>query len=487
MKAVMNCVLHLVKEAGNDLAANSILNSFHDFCLVNPKRPKTALKLIKKFPTQWLSFIVPTLISGAAVQMSLFFEEAINFTKNENLETRKQAIFSLGKINYRKDFTHMNKVFIQLKQLAYEETDDQLLACIVKSVFSLYINDNLFTDKAIALIKYILPKGKQCVINVAAELFSFQSDRLTEKLVNILIPYLMQMGAINSIDAGISNLMEQGDTKKNIELLEFLLLAYPNDLLVQQLDSVIYQIKNKGIINTMLTRWFLKGDAILCESIEFIVNRIREADIVCDVSPSELANCEMQDLIFIAEKSVGYLFYDKITPVRIIISLIRHANEETANKLGSLLFELLLLNFPISLSEYLTQQAKLKTGLAQKVIESILNKFNNYSESLMSIGTIKALHPSQAQEEASYRRQARIILNGIKEAHKKSPLLSSITKLTLLYGRKFISYSSSLNGQSNRTEIPLHNIRGTTEIPQLAHIDPFGLDYKLRVLRAREK
>jgi hypothetical protein len=46
---VMECVLNLVNEAGQDMAAGMLLPPFIDFCAANVSRPKDALALVEKF------------------------------------------------------------------------------------------------------------------------------------------------------------------------------------------------------------------------------------------------------------------------------------------------------------------------------------------------------------------------------------------------------------------------------------------------------
>ena len=73
-----------------------------------------------------------------------------------------------------------------------------------------------------------------------------------------------------------------------------------------------------------------------------------------------------------------------------------------------------------------------------------------------------------------------------KEAEKKSVILSLVSKSVLLYGRKSINYVYGSDGKSNRMEIPLHSHGTEMEIPQLENIDPFGLEYMIRIFRAEQ-
>jgi hypothetical protein len=72
----------------------------------------------------------------------------------------------------------------------------------------------------------------------------------------------------------------------------------------------------------------------------------------------------------------------------------------------------------------------------------------------------------------------------MKDAQKDSVFLSLVSTSVLLYGRKSVDYVYNADGQSNRMEFPLHAHSTEMEIPRNTNIDPFGLDYTLRVFRA---
>ncbi len=119
---VMECVAHIAKEAGQDLMANSIFTPFVDFCVAGPLRPEQGLEIIKGSPAQFMDFIVSIIVAGTRIEVARYFHEAIALTTHADIEIRKRAIFSLGRIQYTGQQELTKKALKQLKRLIDAET-----------------------------------------------------------------------------------------------------------------------------------------------------------------------------------------------------------------------------------------------------------------------------------------------------------------------------------------------------------------------------
>ena len=71
----------------------------------------------------------------------------------------------------------------------------------------------------------------------------------------------------------------------------------------------------------------------------------------------------------------------------------------------------------------------------------------------------------------------------LKAAEAQSVFLKMFSKSILLYGRKSISYVNGAEGKSQRMEIPLQCHGTEIEFPRMQYLDPFGMDYGLRILK----
>ena len=376
---------------------------------------------------------------------------------------------------------------------ATKETDDQLLGNLIRSAFSLYQQDKSLEERVINLINRALPSDGESALHAASELFGTNFNELPEALLDVLLNHLRSVrpqnkGTLNNIDYGLVNLIKLEDPTKGIEFLEALLRANPNDVQMDIFDSVILELyKNSTLLNKLLTRWFLRGDRVFCEGIHAIVNKIHDHDMLLKIDPSELVSVDMVHIVFLARKAIGYLFFKPVSAASVVVSLMHHTNDdETLQQLDTLIFDPLLLNFPGKVRDFLIQQAKSESGKAKTTIEAALKRFEEYIDDFKSTGTIPELHPSQAQRDAYRRHFSRLMQESFKEAEKKSVFASLFSKSVLLYGRKSINYVYGPDGKSNRMEIPLQSYGTQIEFPQYQTIDPFGLDYMLRIFRVEK-
>jgi len=493
VKPVMDCVLHLVREAGQDMAAGTLFDPFIDFCAAEPSRPKESLRQIEASIDQLADLLTPTVVAGARIDVRYYLNEAIRLTAHENIEIRKRAIFSLGRIQYPQGTNLCESALACLELSGTKETDDHLLGNLIKSAFSLYKHDKSQIERTIDLINSALSQGGDYALHAASELFGFDFNELPEALLDALLNHLRRVrpqnkGTLDNIDYGLIKLINREDPTKGIEFLEAVLLANPNDVSMGIFDSVIRGLyKNKKVFSKLLTKWFLRGDRILCEGIRAVVNKASDRNMLLQIDPSELVSMDLVHIVFLARKAIGYLFFNPVTAASVIISLMHHTNEdETLHQLGTLFFDPLLLNFPGKVKDYLIQQAESESGKAKTTIETALKTFDEYLDDLKSTGVIPELHPTQTQRDAHRRHFSRLMSESFKEAEKESVILSLVSKSVLLYGRKSINYVYGPDGKSNRMEIPLHSHGTEMEIPRFQNIDPFGLDYMLRIFRAEQ-
>lgn len=492
VRPVMECVLHLVNEAGQDMTAGTLFLPYIDFCSVDSLRAEESLSLILKNSTQWADLLTPTIVAGSKINIEHYLHEAIRCSHDEGIEIRKRAIFSLGRIEYSEDLNLVSKALDCLELAVIKETDDQLLGNLIASAFSLYKQDKSQTDQVVALIERALSAGNEYSLHTAAEIFGFSFNEVPGALLDILLNYLLQVNPKNQntlshITYGVTKLLEQDQPSKGIELLEKLLVS--KNLSLNNLNHLPHDLlKNQNnILNRLLTRWFLKGDKVLCESIFEVVSLAHDQNILLSVEPEELDVTNSEQAIFIARKVIGFLFSNPVTAASIIISLIEHNNNnEVTQQLSELLFDPLLINYPGKVNEYLKEQLNKNNGNVKLAIESAINKLDNYFNILDTVRNIPELYPSQLQRDAHYRLLSRQFSDSMKQGEEKSVLFSLFTRSVILYGNKSINYTRDPSGKTHRMEVPLQNHGTTIELPRLGNIDPYGLDYMLRVFRVKQ-
>ena len=490
---VMECVLQLVNEAGRDMAAGLLLPPFVDFCAVDESRPVEALALIEESIDKYVELLPPVIVAGARIDTEFYLRKSIQLSKHQNLKMRQAAIFSIGRIENLEGKKLIDEAVACLETSAQIETDDQLLGNVIQSAFNLYKLDRSQDIRVTAIIKTALSKGKDLALHIAAELISFDHSLVPDILLDVFVVELLRVnpenkGTLNKIDYGISQLLEHNTWDKGIEFLEKLLLKNSETLSLAELESTSHELfRNVDALSRLTTNWFLKGNPVLCDGIRTIAELAYEQDLRLVAVPSEFASTDPMQMIFLARKSIGYLFSKPITVASIVISLLEYAIDADIQKeLANLLFDPLLLNYPGQLKDYLTKKSDHSSEPVKENIKRSIRTLDQYFEHLKSMGSIPELHPSQAQREAYRRHFSRLMSESMENAKKDSVFLSLVSTSVILYGSTSIDYVYGVDGATNRMEIPLQSHSTTVEVPRTGNIDSFGLDYMLRVFRAEQ-
>jgi hypothetical protein len=486
---VMECVINLVKEAGQDMAAGTLLPPFTDFCASNASRPREAISLIERLPEKYFDLLPQVIIAGARLDVELYLDIAIRLAKSDDIELRRRAAFSLGRTENLKENSLIEKAILCLEGTVQEETDDRLLGDVIDSVFNLWKQSKTYLERITVIIDKALLQGGDYTLHAGARLFGFNKE-LPTSILDSLLTHLLRIkpentGSLEYIDFGLASLIEQGNPKY-LEFLENLLLSNPEKLSMSVFDSAMREFfKNQNnTLNRLMTRWFIKGDRVLCDGISEITDLAHESNIQLAIESSDFDYSQSNLVIFLARKAIGYLFSKPVTAASIVVSLMHYATGETMQILINLLFDFLLINYPGKIGEYLRKKIETETDEVKKSLETTIKLFDDYFEGIKSTGNIPELYPSQSQRDTYNRRFSKIMEQAMKDAQKDSVLLSLVSTSVLLYGRKSIDYVYTADGQSNRMEIPLQAHSTEIEFPRTTNIDPFGLDYTLRVFRA---
>ena len=305
--SVMRCVLQLYRGAGQDLAAGRIFKSYIDFCEKDPSRPREALAEIEASPDNFVDLLPATLIAGSRIDHPFYLAQAIRLCEDKNIELRRRAVFSLGKLNWPEGIAVSDAALAALEHSATAETDDQILAGIVKSAFAL-LQHKAQEPRVVALIATALAKGDEYTLHAASEVFGFHTGELTATLLDMLFVHLVRVkstnkGTLDNVDYGISDLLKSGDPEKAIQFLEDLLLTHPNELTMEVFDSAAREIlSNKALISKVLTRWFLRGDRVLCDGVHTIIAAHHGNDLPLEIDPAELKPADFAHIFSLPEK-----------------------------------------------------------------------------------------------------------------------------------------------------------------------------------------
>jgi hypothetical protein len=492
---VMNCVISLVAEAGNDMAAGTILPAFVEFCVAETNRPKEALSLFTNNVIQFQSLLPQILVAGARLDVESYTIEAIKLAHDQSVEIRRIAIFSLGLIEYPKEEKHLSELVLSCLQASLiEETDDQLLGRLIRSEFNLFKTYHFPIECLTDNIDQALSKGDDHTLHTAAGIFSHDGQKIPTFLLDRILSHLVRVKpankrTLNRIDFGLVELLQGENREKAIKFLETILLANQETLSLKAFESVTHELlKNQdGLLNLLMTRWFMKGYRVLCEGISSVVENAIEHDIILRIEPSELDSNDPLCFIFVARKSIGYLFPAPVTVASIIISLVENASsEDVIHDLTFLLFDLIVLNYPGKVIDYLKAVGD-GTENVTVAIKTVFKYYDDYMKHISAARKIPELRPSQSHRDAYNRHFSQLMADQMRKAEEESKLFSLFSKSVLLYGRTSIDYVFDPDGKSRRIEIPLRSHKTEMEFPRLGIIDPFGLDYMLLIYRIERR
>ena len=488
--SVMKCVIHLTKEAGQDGAAGMLIDPYIKFCVKRPLRAYEAIELIQKDTHNLVDLLSPTLIAGARGDVVLYVQKAIDFAKHHNHEAREHAIFSMGRIQYQTKKILVNMVMNFIVETVEQKDDDRLLGTAIRAAFDIYRQNSSAVGQVASVFKDALEKGSDLTLHRASEVLGFHTDEIPSSFLDTLVKHLVDVqpehkGTLDNIDFGLEKLLATENNQGTaIEFLEKILTN--SDIEIEVFDSATRRLlrNENGLLNRLMTRWFLGGEQALCRTIEQIIKLSHDKKLILAIEPGELTNADSTHLIFLARKATGYLFSHPVTATSILLSLVPFAkDEQTISVITEMIFDPLLLNYPGEVGNYLEEQSNTDNPGIKAVSQEAIQAYKKYIEDMRGIEELSEHRPPVTHHEVFIRRYSRQMQQIMREAEKQSVMMSLVKKSVLLYGTKSINYVGEPFTQNRRMEIPLQKHSFSMEIPRLHNIDPFSLDYMLHIFR----
>ena len=489
---VMECVIHLVNEADQDLTASILFSPYIEFCLKDPERPFAALDYIKN-NGRLKDLFVPTIIAGSRFDEEHYWKETVALVSCGNMELKKGAICSLGKIEHPEGSVLPRRSLSELAEVTQNTTDDNVLALIVCASFDLLQKDNSLLEGVVKLTDLSLSKGGEFSLYVASENLGLHTKQVPEDLIYVYVEHLKNVnyankGTLDNIDYAIKYLFSS-NLELSTKFLEDLLIGN-RELRIDVFDSTARKIlKNKDdLLNRLATRWLAIGKLELCRVLSDLLRPKHGNSVIhIHIVHKDLISNDPVHLLFIARKAVGHLFFTPVTAASVLISLLKLATDEDIKEaISSLLFESLLINYPATVSAYLKSILEDEDKDVKTHILNALSTIDQYMKNLQGTDEIYEHHSPLEHRHAHLKHFSRGMNEAMKEAESKSSFLPFVSRSFLLYGRKSISYVSQENSPARRMEIPLKEHSVEIEVPRLNNIDPLGLELMLRHLRYKQ-
>ncbi len=488
-KPLMTVVSTLVKAAGNDMASYMPNAAYRDWCSLKPERPDLVMNLITAGDAEAMEYLSLTLEGGAVFDKRRFMEQAITYLRDAP-ELRQAALTALARIDSSGNVDLAHTALALMAEHVTEQADDMLRTHVLAATLGLYSRSPAeMHDEALALITQTIQHRGDGVLHHCASAL-FERKNLTDAMVELLITTLedvnpAHLGTINSLDVALSELIKAGKGARVIGYLEKVFRAHPDALSFKQFDSVGHTLtrEQQPLATDTTVRWLMSGDANLASHISDLMSASTQQPTIftVDIAPYAFSDVEA---IFLARKAIGWFFFHPITAASLIVCVLRTVNGDTAETIGDLLFDPLLLSYSGELRNYLQERTNDPSETAAPQIQQAIDKLDAYLNNLRAAGFIAELEPSERERLIERQKNTERMRQIQKQAEQSSVLLSLVSKSIILHGNGSIGYRYDMDGKPHRHSMKMGTYSSVWEAPRLEAIDPFGLDMQLRVFRA---
>ena len=490
---VMDCVVHLISEAGDNGAATFVANPFKEYCEGNSTRCSECLQIFAESTIKYVDLFPSIIAAGFKFEPTQYLEKVGEYSKHNIIQVRSSATFALGNIEYSKSSKELRSALGILKEVCDAETEDQIIGSVVRSILKLLNYGSEHESQIVEVLKLAFSKGDHISKYYASNYFAFTDDKLSKKIRLLLFGFLEKVkptdkGTIHNIDRGIVRLLKAKKTNVSIQFLENLISNSNNKLNKDDFIHFSSELhKNKLLLSKIIKKWFLSANPYLCLFIQEILSNVGRADSVISIDKRVLMGLDIVQLEFIARKAVGYFFMNPITASSIIVSLMPICRGDGERiKIGRYLLDPLLVSYSGKLKDYLDDVHKKSKGVLNSFLKQILKHHKKFLADINSMGIIYELHPSIRNREIYSRNYQNQLSAAMKAAEKKSVFSQIIKKSIILYGNSSVHLTYSNTGETTRKSIQLESHEYSYELPRYEVVDSVGLDYMLRVFRVED-
>lgn len=335
--------------------------------------------------------------------------------------------------------------------------------------------------------------GDQAIHQLSLELM-FHGEELAPEIVAGLITIMLKVpidnqGTLTNIDAAAGKLIDHKRLDEALTLITPLIAAHDSLTSMETLDGTSYALLRlpPGQLAQVVMGWLLSLDPNLgAATMALVGDHHGDAPLVLEASDTAFALND-SDRILLAHRAIGWLFTHSITAASLLLGLLKGAGETATRAIVDVFFDPLLINYSGELAEWLTERVKAAAAPEGAVVTDLLARLEAYIDGLRRAGRIRELRPSERERLIERHRQHRSMKEAHKAAEKKSVFLSIVSRSVLLYGNRSISYFEDPDGETQRNEMKLHSFSHSIESPRLDILEPFDLDYTLRVFRAMRR
>lgn len=487
--AVMIAAVRSLNEiGGSDMAAGRANHPFRDW-MVRTGNALAVLALLDPASTDDIVLQALALEAIAKEDARAGFDAANMLLAAPNGAGRIAAVLAIGRFDLSTDAVLTNRAMVTLRATIDEAPEDRLTGVVLAAAVDTYRRAPAGTEEpTLALIAAAAQIAGAETIHRCATILYLSSEGLSDPIIAALVAIAREVqadnkGTIREIDHAVGQLLRRGHREAALGFLEPVLIRGAADF--NDLGSTSYALLelDQSLLAPIVLRWLLSGHNDLGDATRMLVgNAHRQGPVTfsIDFAPEGM---EPTQAVFLARKTIGFLFIQPITAASILVSLLRTGPSAAADAIAELLFDPLLINFSGGLSAWIREQFAEPADNATPHLRETLAKLDRYLNGLRAVGPVPELRPSERERLIERQRQRRSMQVAHKAAEKTSIIGLIATRQVLLYGNRSISYFEGPDGSRQRNEMKLGQITTSMEAPRLDILEPVSLDYELRVYR----
>ena len=476
---------------GTDLAAGRANHPFRDW-MVRTGHARDMIALIDPESTDDIAAHALALEAIAQGDAAAGLDAAITLLHGEVQPPKLSGAVAVGHFDLSAEPALARRALAELSTVIDARPEDRLVALALNSAVQTYRRSATMLEDALLDLLVAAGAGGEAgpeTIHRCATILFLDTDDLSPAVITALIAIAREVatehkGTIREIDHAVGQLLRRGKLDAALDLLEPVLARDASDL--DAMESTAYALLelDRSQLEKVVLRWLRSGSRDLGDATRAVVGQSHgDGPVTFDIDFSA-ENLEFDDAVFLARKAIGFLFMQPITAASILVSLLRTGPRDAVEAVAEHLFDPLLINFSGQVSEWLGKRADDTADAAAPHIATVLGRLEEYLNGLRAIGEVPELHPSERQRLIERHRQQRAMEVAMKDAEKKTILQLIAKRSVLLYGNRSISYFEGPDGIAHRNEMKLGQFTHSIEAPRLDVLEPFGLDFELRVFRA---
>lgn len=487
--AMLAAVKALVARACNDLAAGMPSNAFRTWAERGPRALET-LAAIDPDDAEDATYVFLALQALAKFDAIDALDRAIVYLATASSSARAAATKAIGTVELA-DTDSRRRAMDALAAALLDVPDDNLRGHLISAAVEIAIKAPELETRAVNLIDTAAAGAGNIAIHHTSSTLTFHAKELPPPIITALAAIAHQVhvdnkGTLDHLDHACWVLIQANRIDEALALITPILAAHAELTSLDRFDGFSHAALGlePAQLAPIIVGWLLSLDHNLGDAARRLVSKHHGGNpLVLDFDASALG-LSTADTILLAHRVIGYLFIHPVTTASLVLSLIRSAEPNARDAMTKVLFDPLLINFSGALADWLSTRAADATDPTKPVIDAILLRLEEYIGGLRRVGLIKELRPSERERLIENHRQHESMHRAYAAAEQKSVFLSIVSRSVMLYGNRSISYFEGHDGTSQRSEMKLHSFSHRIEAPRLDILEPFDLDYTLRVFRS---